>query len=151
MKTLILLLLTSTCFGQLHLTGGFTNIEDRTDGNTINFNVGYSQEISFFRLRASYGKVSVPGLNYDNISSHVLYKLNDTKYRLELGAGATWNDVDYNIDPSILLRNALKVDNGLYVTVDFEHIIKKPSISHLSIGFLIDVNWGAKLNKPRFF
>lgn len=154
MKKLIwIILLTSIyCNSQtFNITGGVTDIEERLDGNTMKWNVGYSHFIESFGISSSYGKVSVLGLNYTNVNIFSLYRIGQKSYRMDLGPGVNWNDVNNQIDFSILVRNSFEIDPDLYLTFELENVFGEKNITHFSVGLSFDFDWLASLPKPRFF
>lgn len=151
LSTILIFFCLTITNAQIHLSAGVTDIAKRLDGNTLNWDVDYTHTLGSVGLRASYGKVMVKGLNYDNVEASAIYRVDQKNYRLDLSFGGSWNDVDYKIDPMAGERNSFKIDKGLFVFIDYKQVFKSQGISHFSAGFALSVDWRKQPRRSKRF
>ena len=148
---LLLVLLTITAKAQVSMNFGVTEISNRFDGNTLTWSVGYTEMINSFGLKANYRQANVKSLNYQSVDLMGVYAITEKSYRFYLGAGGSWNDVNFKINPIVSMKNAFKIDKGLFVTIDVEGVFRENFITHGLVGLLVDVYWLSGPRKPKRF
>ncbi|MBO0323510.1 hypothetical protein J0X14_14470 [Muricauda sp. CAU 1633] len=162
MKTLTLILFPFLVSAQIHLNIGIVDIQDRLDGNTMAWDVGYSQFFERVGIGANFRSTQIKGDGYFTLEGNVRYRMVEERiYRSEISAGAGWNLDEHDIHPIVGLRNAVRIDEGTWLTVDFDNSYRNSQDwngggwrfeTYLLIGISLDVKWQRNLRKrKRFF
>ena len=141
---------------QIHLGVGVVDISDRMDGNTLTWHVGYRQEIGKAGLDFNYRYTGVLGENFRSWEFRGTYRFFDGKYRLEMGAGAAFNQEQKDVYPVIHVRNGFKIGEGVYAAIDFDSSFRNRSESYLSAVITLDYDFikdifGGRPRKQRRF
>lgn len=163
MKTLIYILILFPFIGlsQLHITGGVVDVSERSDGNTMAWEVGYTQ--IFESQLGITGNFRSTTMNLDNYyTAELLLKnrIEQKGYRLDLGVGGGYNFDDFDIHPVATIENQFRLDEGVWLMValdgayrDSKDILKEGYRfeTYLMVGLVLDVKWQKHLGKRRFF
>lgn len=150
--TIIFFMVSNIVFSQVHLNAGVTEVEDRLDGNTATFSVGYNHMFDRkIGSRLTGRRTSIEGLSYDSIDLQGIYRIWDDHYRADVSSGLVWNSVNGHIYPVLGFKNYFEIDPDAFITLEIENIFSSRNISHISIGIALDWKWVSKDFKPRFF
>lgn len=145
-------MISSICFSQVHMNAGITNISNRINSGSMTFSIGYNEMVlNKTGLKGSFRSSSVYGLNYKSVDLQSVYRLLDETVRLDLSGGASWNDVNRQINPIIGFKNYVEIDPSLFLTLEIESIFSERQLTHISFGIAFDATWIHKGFKPRFF
>lgn len=139
MKTLILILFSWVSYSQIHLNGGVTDISNRLDGNTLSWSIGYTHVFGKVGVKGSYRKTSVLGLNYTAVDFLGVLRHQEKNYRLTLGVGGSYNDVNYKIDLAASVTNSFRITHNAFITADLVHVRRENNITHFLVGFELDI------------
>lgn len=164
MKTLIYILILFPFIGfcQFHITGGVVDVSERRDGNTMVWEVGYTQIFeSRLGITANFRSTTMNLDNYYTAELILKNRIEQKGYRLDLGVGGGYNFDDYDIHPVATIENQFRLDEGVWLMValdgvyrDSKDILKEGYRfeTYLMVGLVLDVKWQRKLRKmKRFF
>lgn len=160
--TLFTLLLPLVLFSQLHLSAGIVDVQDRLDGNAFAWDVGHSLFFNKVGVGGNYRSTRIKGDSYYTLEGNLRYRfVDDMIFRTEITAGAGWNLDEHDIHPIVGLRNAVRIDEGTWLTVDFDNSYRNSQDwngggwrfeTYLLVGISLDVKWQKNLRKrKRFF
>lgn len=162
MKTLIAILFPIIAFGQIHLMGGVVDIQDRMDGSALAWDAGYTQFLGKFGMGANFRSTQIMGDGYYTLEGNLKYRVvNERIYRMDISGGVGWNLDESDIHPVVGLRNAVRIDEGTWLTFDFDNSYRNSQDfsgggwrfeTYLLVGLSLDVKWQKNLKrKKRFF
>lgn len=142
-----LLLFPIMAIGQLHLQIGVLDIQDRQDGSTLAWDVGYTQLFERVGIGANLRYSQMLWDTYYTAELNVKYRVVDEEvYRFEVGAGAGYNFDDIDIHPTVTVRNAIRVDEGTWLNFDFDNAYRNSKEgggrrfeTYLMVGIGLDV------------
>lgn len=163
MKPLIYILILFPFIGfcQFHITGGVVDVSERRDGNTMAWEVGYTQIFKRLGLTANFRHTTMNLDNYYTAELLLKNRIEQKGYRLDLGIGGGYNFDDFDIHPVATIENQFRLDEGVWLMValdvayrDSKDILKEGYRfeTYLMVGLVLDVKWQRKLRKmKRFF
>lgn len=156
-----LLLSSSAMFGQVHLNVGVVDIQNRMDGASLGWNVGYTKFFNRVGFGASYREASFYGDNYGTIELNIKQRVVDERiYRFEWGIGAGYNLDEFDVHPISYVRNSIRIDEGVWVNLDFDNAYRNSKDwngggwrfeTYLLVGFSMDLKWQSRLKKIKRF
>ncbi len=139
---LLIYILPLIASAQIHLGVGVVDISDRMDGNTLTYHMGYRQGFGDFGLGFNHRYTGVWGENFRSWEFRGSYRVSRTaNYRLELGAGAAFNQKNKDVYPVIRVRNAFKISDGIYAALDFDNSFRYRNESYLSVSITLDYDF----------
>lgn len=151
MKNILFTLLLIPFLGtsQAHITVGFVDIQDRMDGSTVAWSVGYTQFINRTGIGGNFRYTGFYGDNYYTGELHLKYRVIEEKlFRFELGAAGGYNFDDKDIHPLVTSKVAVRLDPGAWFSVGLENAYRDSGDwngggwrheTYLMFGFNLDV------------
>ena len=132
MKTIKYILLAIACLlsismgAQLHMNVGVVDIQDRMDGSTISWDVGYTQFFDRVGFGANVRYTGVMGDNYYTAELNLKQRvINEEVYRFDWGLGIGYNFDDYDVHPLATVRNSIRIDEGTWINIDFDNAYRQ--------------------------
>ena len=140
------------CTAQIHLNAGITDVYKRADGNNLSWSAGYSHVIGRVGARAVYRNSNLRSLSFESMDVQMVVRIEEKWQRVDARFGGSWNSVDRQIDPVLSAWMGFRVQKGIWVGGDIEHVFTDKKITHILFGVQMDVDWTRrKFRRKRFF
>lgn len=150
-------------WAQVNINMGITDLKSQREGEHLVWGVGYAQYLGSryaigVNYRWTHADVSVSDVvETDAFGAWELvarHRVQTNWHRLEPLLGINYNTDDNNIRPMIGLRNAFRLDDIAWISLDIDYVFDKAT--YLMFGLNIDVDILTELfiplNKPpRFY
>ncbi len=154
---ILFIFLMFSCYmkAQISINIGVTDLKSQREGEHLVWGAGYTQYLdSRFAIAANYRWTHTELTSFRAWEFLGRWGYKERNYRMELSGGVNHNRKDWKVRPMAGVRNSFKIDEIIWLTLDFDHVLDMGS--YLTFGVALDTDLFKELfrpfeSSPRFF